>query len=155
MEPIARLNHLRHGSIGEVGTRHFKHGLVQVRIERLADRLNTFNLVRDHGLNKARLNRLHAFEQNAEKFVLTATLLGNSGHRTFKIVCNRKNITRKSGYGEFVRIFKLALSAFADVFRLGHRTQKIVPQLRDLGLQLFNPRIIDGAFFDRLLGKSR
>ncbi len=134
---VTCVQHLHHSVGGYARNVHLDHGFVHMRIELLAERIETRNAVTLENLEKLALGDLHAFQKRLQRRVLLDRFILRGFDGTAEIVADSDRVARKFRTRVFLGIRFLALRAPPQILHLGHGAQKPVAKLSIFGLKRF------------------
>lgn len=114
------------------------HGLMQIGVEHLADRVLAGDAIALENADKGALGALEALAQLADQPVFVLALGGKRGEAALQVLGSFNDILGKFLHGILAGIFHLALGARAVVLHLGLGAHPFVAEFLDLRLKLGN-----------------
>ncbi|CAE6953032.1 conserved protein of unknown function [Ectopseudomonas oleovorans] len=131
VEQVALLEHLEHRVRLDVDTLFHRHGLVMLRVERSAMRVQRFQLMTRQGVDEQLEGQLHALAHALDRLVVRARQL----QTTFQAVDDRQQVVGEFFQGELVRLLHVLLGATTHVLQLGRHAQRLVLRCSQLLFQ--------------------
>ena len=147
-QQIARDQLLHDGAGGNGRILDLHHGLMELGVERLAQRLDPGDAVAfEHRLQLA-LGGLHAGDDGAQRRIERLEVGRQRRKRAAEVVGDRQDVARKAFDAELVGLFDVLLGAAADILRVGDGPQVLVLQVGVLGLEALDHALqgLDGDF---------
>ncbi len=139
MQQIAGLDDLDDGAVGLAVVRDLEHGLVAVRVEALADRVELDHVVPLQDRVQFLLGQLYARQQGLQPLVARTVVRRRAFDRAAEIVGDGEQVPKQGDGGVLGHVGALALGAAARVLGLGQGPQELVLELRHLALERRDP----------------
>ena len=131
VDQIAGLENLQHGAVRHVGIFLLHHGLMVMRVERLACRIDGLDAVTLKRAAEIALRQHDTFEQRLQGRIGIDRVFGHSRNGALEIVADRQNVLGELGDRVFRRFFFFLLKPAADVFGFGNRAHELIMLVGD------------------------
>ena len=151
MDRVAVLEDLDDGAARLAGVLDLEHDLMEVWVERLAQRFHLLDAATIERGEELAFRRFDADQKIFQRFVLLALLCRNCLDRAAQVVGDRHQILGEAADGVLRGVLPLALGAAADVLGLGQGTQKLVLEAGYFGFQRRD--LLSGGTFGALLSR--